>query len=66
MLISLLVIAICAIIAGADYWEDVEEFGKARDECGQREDWNDYASPKKQISLSHVAPAEQNAIAQCE
>ncbi len=29
-LINILVIAICAIIAGADNWEDVEEFGKAR------------------------------------
>ncbi len=29
-LIDILVIAICAIIAGADNWEDVEEFGKAR------------------------------------
>ena len=29
-LMDILVIAICAIIAGADNWEDVEEFGKAR------------------------------------
>jgi len=29
-LIDILVIAICAVIAGADNWEDVEEFGKAR------------------------------------
>ena len=29
-LIDILVIAICAIIAGADNWEDVEEFGKTR------------------------------------
>jgi predicted transposase YbfD/YdcC len=29
-LMNILVIAICAIIAGADNWEDVEEFGKAR------------------------------------
>jgi len=29
-LLDILVIAICAIIAGADNWEDVEEFGKAR------------------------------------
>jgi predicted transposase YbfD/YdcC len=29
-LLSILVIAICAVIAGADNWEDVEEFGKAR------------------------------------
>ena len=27
---NILVIAICAVIAGADNWEDVEEFGKAR------------------------------------
>lgn len=31
-LIDILVIAICAIIAGADNWEDVEEFGKVRQE----------------------------------
>ena len=29
-LMNILVIAICAILAGADNWEDVEEFGKAR------------------------------------
>jgi predicted transposase YbfD/YdcC len=29
-LLDILVIAICAVIAGADNWEDVEEFGKAR------------------------------------
>jgi len=29
-LLNILVIAICAIIGGADNWEDVEEFGKAR------------------------------------
>ncbi len=29
-LIDILVIALCAVIAGADNWEDVEEFGKAR------------------------------------
>lgn len=29
-LLNILVIAICAIIAGADNWEDVAEFGKAR------------------------------------
>ncbi len=34
-LISILVIAICAVIAGADHWEDVEEFGKARIEWFQ-------------------------------
>jgi predicted transposase YbfD/YdcC len=34
-LINILVIAICAIIAGADNWEDVEEFGKARIEWFQ-------------------------------
>lgn len=31
-LLDILVIAICAVIAGADNWEDVEEFGKARAE----------------------------------
>jgi len=31
-LMDILVIAICAIIAGADNWEDVEEFGKVRQE----------------------------------
>jgi len=30
MLMDILVIAICAVIAGADNWEDVEEFGNAR------------------------------------
>jgi predicted transposase YbfD/YdcC len=29
-LMNILVIALCAVIAGADNWEDVEEFGKAR------------------------------------
>jgi predicted transposase YbfD/YdcC len=29
-LLNILVIAICAVIAGADGWEDVEEFGQAR------------------------------------
>lgn len=29
-LMNILVIALCAIIAGADNWEDVEEFGKAQ------------------------------------
>jgi predicted transposase YbfD/YdcC len=29
-LVDILVIAICAVIAGADNWEDVEEFGQAR------------------------------------
>lgn len=29
-LVDILVIAICAVIAGADNWEDVEEFGEAR------------------------------------
>jgi predicted transposase YbfD/YdcC len=29
-LIDILVIAICAVIAGADNWEDVEEFGKSK------------------------------------
>ena len=29
-LMDILVIAICAVIAGADNWEDIEEFGKAR------------------------------------
>ena len=30
-LIDILVIAICAVIAGADNWEDIEEFGKVRE-----------------------------------
>lgn len=34
-LIDILVIAICAVIVGADNWEDVEEFGKARTEWFQ-------------------------------
>ncbi len=34
-LINILVIAICAVSAGADNWEDVEEFGKARIEWFQ-------------------------------
>ena len=34
-LLDILAIAICAIIAGADNWEDVEEFGKARIEWFQ-------------------------------
>ncbi len=29
-LLDILVIAICAVICGADSWEDVEEFGKAK------------------------------------
>lgn len=29
-LLDILIIAMCAVIAGADNWEDVEEFGKAR------------------------------------
>jgi predicted transposase YbfD/YdcC len=29
-LLDIVIIAICAVIAGADNWEDVEEFGKAR------------------------------------
>ena len=29
-LIDILVIAICAVICGADTWEDVEAFGKAK------------------------------------
>jgi len=35
-LIDILVIAICAVIAGADNWEDVEEYGKARQEWFKR------------------------------
>jgi predicted transposase YbfD/YdcC len=31
-LVDILVIAICAVIAGADNWEDIEGFGKARQE----------------------------------
>lgn len=31
-LVDILVIAICAVIAGADNWEDIEEFGKVREE----------------------------------
>jgi len=34
-LMDILVMAICAILAGADNWEDVEEFGKARIEWFQ-------------------------------
>jgi len=34
-LLNILVIAICAVIAGADNWEDVEEFGKTRIEWFQ-------------------------------
>jgi len=34
-LMNILVIAVCAVIAGADNWEDVEEFGKARFEWFQ-------------------------------
>ena len=34
-LVDIIVIAICAVIAGADNWEDVEEFGKARKEWFQ-------------------------------
>ena len=29
-LLNILILAICAIIGGADNWEDVEEFGKAK------------------------------------
>lgn len=31
-LVDILVIAICAVISGADNWEDIEEFGKAKQE----------------------------------
>jgi predicted transposase YbfD/YdcC len=34
-LLDILVIAICAVIAGADNWEDIEEFGNARIEWFQ-------------------------------
>jgi predicted transposase YbfD/YdcC len=34
-LVDILVIAICSVIAGADNWEDIEEFGKARQEWFQ-------------------------------
>lgn len=34
-LLNILVIALCAVIAGADNWEDVEEFGRARIEWFQ-------------------------------
>jgi predicted transposase YbfD/YdcC len=34
-LMDILVIAICAVIAGADNWEDIEGFGKARIEWFQ-------------------------------
>jgi predicted transposase YbfD/YdcC len=34
-LLDILVIAICAVIGGADTWEDVEEFGKAKIEWFQ-------------------------------
>jgi predicted transposase YbfD/YdcC len=34
-LVDILVIAICAVIAGADNWEDVEAFGKAQQEWFQ-------------------------------
>jgi len=34
-LMNILVIALCAVIAGADNWEDVEEFGKAQNEWFQ-------------------------------
>jgi predicted transposase YbfD/YdcC len=34
-LVDILVIAICAVIAGADNWEDVEAFGKAKQEWFQ-------------------------------
>src|SRR4030065_539950 len=34
-LLNILVIALCAVVAGADNWEDVEEFGKARIEWFQ-------------------------------
>ena len=29
-LLALLVIAVCAVICGADGWEDIEEYGKAQ------------------------------------
>ena len=29
---DILVIALCAVVAGADSWEEVERFGEARDE----------------------------------
>ncbi len=31
-LIDILVIAVCAVICGADGWEDIEEYGKAQAE----------------------------------
>jgi hypothetical protein len=31
-LLDILVIALCAVIGGADHWEDVEEFGRAKEE----------------------------------
>jgi hypothetical protein len=34
-LVDILVIAICAVIGGADNWEDVEAFGKAKQEWFQ-------------------------------
>ena len=34
-LVDILVIAICAVIAGADNWEDVEAFGTAKREWFQ-------------------------------
>jgi predicted transposase YbfD/YdcC len=34
-LVDIMVIAICAVIAGSDNWEDIEEFGKARKEWFQ-------------------------------
>ena len=34
-LVDIVVIAICAVIAGGDNWEDIEEFGKARIEWFQ-------------------------------
>ena len=29
-LLAILVIAVCAVICGADSWEDIEEYGKAQ------------------------------------
>lgn len=39
-LINILIIAICAVICGCDNWEDIAEFGTAKQEWFVQSFWN--------------------------
>jgi hypothetical protein len=57
-LIDILVIAVCAVIACAESWDDIALYGRSKEESSRAGEFHPHALSEPYVSLStHTAPS---------